>query len=1157
MKFGLNISKIYIFLILTAFAVLDNLNAQQYSILKDNHFYSLNRYTFPDFLQISKTYSISQNNLGVLFFTTDKGIITFNGQDWGIIYFNEEAYLTKSSDKLYLFSNNYTGEIYREQDGTYALKEIKINYPEKSWKITDAESAGDMICLIANQKIWSFKNNSFQSLKENVSEGYLFSNGKTIFLDNGANVSDLLQGKYSPVLSPLNKFKKARYLNGGAFFPIYSKNKQLFLSHQVDKLYLEVSIPVNDEIVCTFPDVNNKIWALSSSALYSVKSLYYFDYLSNIPSLLNPQTSVAEDSTGIYLADNQNIYHVNFSKLKLESETIKQIQSLENKILVSTSLGIYQIKNNQLDNIVLRPISYAGKFQDKLLFISKNILFSLRFNYNSLSVKELFNLKTGPVKKIIGKDNGDLVLLDNYNDIYLLKIQNNGFICETLLKSSRSKRSPKLENIFLINENIYVNNTFEIFKLEGNKLKTNAIPYIDFPSQGQFIDFLEEDSSGGILLSASRPRENKRIFYGKKNSNLSFTWYEIPIWEANLKNPFILSNNGKDVLLFENENLVNFNLTRFFNQTEKVIISNQTIIVDKNILYSEYRKKGNESVPYFETRYPVSLISLKFQAIDLTSPEHIQYSYLLEKNEVEWSPWAYSPEKNFSNLPPGEYKLLVKAKTINGCISDPYSIRFRILPPFYLQWYAWMIYIFLFVGVIGLLGFRRKKQFEQEKITLERIIQERTAELTREKEKTDELLANMLPKDTAEELKNTGKATSQKFDMVTVLFSDIQGFTKIAEQMNPEKLIDELDNFFFQFDSVVEKYNIEKIKTIGDAYMAAGGIPYKNRTNPVEVVLAAIEMQEYMKTLKIKNSDIWDLRIGVHTGAVIAGVVGHKRISYDIWGDTVNTASRMESSGEASKVNISGHTYELIKEFFICEYRGKMPVKYKGDIDMYFVKGIRPELSVNLRSIPNKKFFIQLQLLRILDLEEFIFNKLEAELPTQYVYHNLKHTKDVYTQVELIGRAENITMEEMLLLRTAALLHDLGFIATYQNPELKSIEACREILPRFKYSGEQIIAICNLILCTRKNTLANNKLEEILIDANNDYLGRIDYMSVILNLYHETKIYNNNKTEEDWLLEQIKILETHEFYSDIARKLREVPKKEQIDKIKEHLKQYV
>ncbi|MCK7533498.1 MAG: hypothetical protein MZV63_21930 [Marinilabiliales bacterium] len=192
--------------------------------------------------------------------------------------------------------------------------------------------------------------------------------------------------------------------------------------------------------------------------------------------------------------------------------------------------------------------------------------------------------------------------------------------------------------------------------------------------------------------------------------------------------------------------------------------------------------------------------------------------------------------------------------------------------------------------------------FMERQKRLEELIAERTEELQHEKEKSDNLLANMLPKGTAEEIMSKGKAAKTKYNFVTVLFSDIQGFTKIAEEMNPEVLIDELDRFFFHFDSLAEKYRIEKIKTIGDAYMCAGGIPERNRTNPVEVVLAALEMQKYMQFMKNDPANtaarFWDIRIGIHTGTVIAGVVGHKKITYDIWGDTVNTASRMESSGE-------------------------------------------------------------------------------------------------------------------------------------------------------------------------------------------------------------------------------------------------------------------
>jgi class 3 adenylate cyclase len=474
--------------------------------------------------------------------------------------------------------------------------------------------------------------------------------------------------------------------------------------------------------------------------------------------------------------------------------------------------------------------------------------------------------------------------------------------------------------------------------------------------------------------------------------------------------------------------------------------------------------------------------------------------------------------------------------------------------PFYFRWWAWTSYSGIFVVIVSLYWWRRRKDFESEKAKLEQIIKERTAELMREKEKTDELLANLLPKDTADELKNTGKATSQKFNMVTVLFSDIQGFTKIAEQMNPEKLIDELDNFFFHFDSVVEKYNIEKIKTIGDAYMCAGGIPYKNRTNPVEVVLAAVEIQNYMRQLKQNNNNIWDLRIGIHTGAVIAGVVGHKRMSYDIWGDTVNTASRMESSGQPGKVNVSGHTYELVKDFFICEYRGRMPVKYKGDIDMYFVKGIRPELSVDLKVVPNKKFFIQLQLLRLLDLEEFIIDKLENELQPDIYFHNAKHTKDVYTLTELIGRAEDIAQEDLLLCRTAALFIDTGYITNYDDHESENIRMAREILPKFRYSKEQIDVVCNLLLSLKFTDNNKSKPEAILLDACQNYFGRVDFIEHSKMHFQEIKKRVVSLSEKEWFYHELHFIERFKFFTETAKMLQEVTFDEQILKIKDFAK---
>jgi adenylate cyclase len=213
--------------------------------------------------------------------------------------------------------------------------------------------------------------------------------------------------------------------------------------------------------------------------------------------------------------------------------------------------------------------------------------------------------------------------------------------------------------------------------------------------------------------------------------------------------------------------------------------------------------------------------------------------------------------------------------------------------------------------------------------------------IAKEKDRSDELLLNILPAETAEELKETGTAKTKSFDSVTVMFTDFKNFTQASERLSAEELVKEINLCYSEFDRIVTRHGIEKIKTIGDSYMCAGGLPIANTTHAEDAIRAGLEMQQFMAKHKQEKMNIglpyFELRLGIHTGPVVAGIVGVKKFAYDIWGDTVNTASRMESSGEVGKVNISGVTYELIKDKFACHHRGKVAAKNKGEIDMYFV----------------------------------------------------------------------------------------------------------------------------------------------------------------------------------------------------------------------------
>jgi HD superfamily phosphodiesterase len=360
------------------------------------------------------------------------------------------------------------------------------------------------------------------------------------------------------------------------------------------------------------------------------------------------------------------------------------------------------------------------------------------------------------------------------------------------------------------------------------------------------------------------------------------------------------------------------------------------------------------------------------------------------------------------------------------------------------------------------------------------------------------------------------------------------------------------------FDEISNKYPIEKIKTIGDSYMFAGGIPDKNITNPIEVVLAGFQMLNLVKNSIHEMGRTWEIRIAVHTGPVTANIFGKTKVSYDIKGDTVNIASRMESSGKNGQLLISVMTYELVKEFFECEYYGKLPVKYKGNLDIYSVKSIIPELSENGEGlIPNKQFYTKFALIQFHDLQELVLDIIEKNLPPNLFYHNLKHTVDVVTEVELIGWAEGLSDEELLLLKTAALFHDVGHTVAYDEHEFHGTQIVRQILPKYNYSKEEIDIICQTIMATKLPPNPQNLLQAILCDADLDYLGRIDFIPVSNTLFEELKIRNKITSLKEWNQLQLSFISKHQYFTETARKLREVNKQSQIERIKKLIEETV
>ncbi|MFT6808816.1 MAG: class 3 adenylate cyclase [Saprospiraceae bacterium] len=244
-------------------------------------------------------------------------------------------------------------------------------------------------------------------------------------------------------------------------------------------------------------------------------------------------------------------------------------------------------------------------------------------------------------------------------------------------------------------------------------------------------------------------------------------------------------------------------------------------------------------------------------------------------------------------------------------------------------------HVFTFLGLFMIVYF-----FKSENQRKEHQLVDKNEILTQEMNKSEKLLLNILPEDVAEEMKENGMIKPRHFDQVCVLFTDFKSFTQISESMTPEDLVNELDNYFTAFDKIISNYGIEKIKTIGDSYMCAYGLN-KSEFKPEKIIQASIELQQHIVDVRKKNirdnKPFFEMRVGIHVGAVVAGIVGKKKFAYDIWGDTVNIASRLESACEVGKINISENLYLLVKDHFQCQPRGNIMMRNRGVLSMYFV----------------------------------------------------------------------------------------------------------------------------------------------------------------------------------------------------------------------------
>ena len=427
-----------------------------------------------------------------------------------------------------------------------------------------------------------------------------------------------------------------------------------------------------------------------------------------------------------------------------------------------------------------------------------------------------------------------------------------------------------------------------------------------------------------------------------------------------------------------------------------------------------------------------------------------------------------------------------------------------------------------------------------------------------------QLLGNIFPATVLEELSTSGKYSPKRIENGVVLFTDFIDFSLKAKAIKPLRLIQQLEKHFTKFDEIVTKYNLEKIKTIGDAYMVLAGLTEEKPEPAIRACMAAVEIRDYVKkqgdVAIATKKDFWEIRIGLHMGPLVAGIIGSTKYSFDIWGDTVNIAAQAETATESGTISVTSSIYQKIKKYFDTTSRGNVDIqKRDGAIEMFYLDRLKREYCMYNEGLsPNAELRVKcgLNSIDFEQMRENTLNRLKSLLPENIYYHDLPHTLNVEKAAIRYAKLEGVDPNSLLLLRTAVLFHDAGFIMKYDHNEDFGVSMAQANLPKFGYSESQIEVISKIINATKQSVSPTSLLEKIMCDADHDYLGRPDYHVIAKKLRAELSDFETSFTDEEWIEYQIQFLENvHQYYTETAKNIREEGKKARIAELKMNLNQ--
>jgi len=380
----------------------------------------------------------------------------------------------------------------------------------------------------------------------------------------------------------------------------------------------------------------------------------------------------------------------------------------------------------------------------------------------------------------------------------------------------------------------------------------------------------------------------------------------------------------------------------------------------------------------------------------------------------------------------------------------------------------------------------------------------------------NQLLNTIFPQKVLEDLNKNGKFSPKRVENGVVLFTDFIHFSQKASLVKSIQLLKKLEFYFTQFDEIISRYKLEKIKTIGGSYMIIGGVIEENELPETRACLAALEIRNFMLNEKFvaqsMGLDFWEIRIGIHVGPLVAGIIGSTKFSFDVWGDTVNIASRAEQNSEPNSISITENINKKTNNIFKTKRLGKIEIKKRsGTIEMFILEDLKSEFSLYKEG---KIANIELRVICGLSNVDFnnmkknILNKLKSSLPEEVVYHDLVQTLNVGKAALRIAKLEGLDEEETMLLQTAVLYHDAGYIVNNSENELFAINLAKSNLPKFGYNESQIEIVSDIIKATHHDSIKpSNLLAHIMYDADHYYSGRADYYDVSQKLREENENY--------------------------------------------------